>query len=167
MKRILIISFFTITSVICLISSCTKKSSTTSSTTTSTPTSVASPSVNTTINIGGAAGWSYDGCFTTPNALGAWFGSTRVQLFFGGTSMPPGTYTLTPGTPLAGQARLILTDPPGQPSGFLWYSSSGLQTVNVFTAVTNNTIAVFSNIICTQSMTPNPIVTATGTMLCF
>ena len=160
--------------MIYVFSSCKKTSSSTSST--STTTSVASPSVNTSINIGGTYSisgfpWSYGGCSISPNPTltaicGTTTGTTTVELTLGsGFPVSSGIYTLTSSMPSIGQARLKIFDPPGQPSGFQWYSI-GPQTVSVTLTTMNAVVATFSNIPCTQSTTSTPVVTANGIIIC-
>lgn len=142
--------------------SCEKKSSSSSSSTT---TAVASPSVNTSITIGGSC-WSFGACAFSPT-LNAFCGSSSVELVFGSSSpIISGIYSITSGPPLPGQVRLKISDPPGQPSGFQWYSTVPSQTITVTTMTTGATIATFTNITCTQTSTSTPIVTASGTMAC-
>ena len=85
-------------------------------------------------------------------------------MIFSGGSITSVSYVLIPGTPLAGQAKLEITNAPGQPCALKWYSNSGIVTVNSGTA---STIATFSNMPCSQLTFSIPIVTATGTLLCF
>ena len=157
MKKFIVLSFLIVFTSI--IFSCTKKSSSSSSTTTSTS-SVASPSVNTSISIGGAIpGWVYNGCASTPNNFEAYNGpNIRARLFYNGplSSLSSGTYTFTTGTPGVGQVQLILNDPPGQPSGYVWYSQNS-QTCAINVIAINNVVATFNNITCTQSTTSTPV----------
>lgn len=119
---------------------------------------------NTALVVGGAvAGWSFDGCATSPNTLTGHNGNTTVQLVFGGGAVSTGTYALTPNLPLAGQARMIVTSAPGQPEGIAWYSKSG--SVSVVTS-TAGTTATFNNIQCLQYSFLFPVVTVSGNLTC-
>jgi hypothetical protein len=119
---------------------------------------------NTALQVGGSiAGWSFDGCATSPNTLTGRNGNTTVQLTFGGGAVTTGTYALTPNIPLAGQARMIVTNAPGQPTGIAWYSKSGFVSVTTSTAGTQ---ANFNNIQCLQYSFLFPVVTVSGNLTC-
>ena len=119
---------------------------------------------NSALQVGGSnPGWSYDGCATSPNTLTGHNGNTTVQLTFGGGAVATGTYALTPNLPLAGQARMIVTNAPGQPDGIAWYSKSG--SVSVITG-TAGTTATFNNIQCLQYSFLFPVVTVSGNLTC-
>ena len=119
---------------------------------------------NTSFQVGGSVpGWSFDGCATSPNTLTGHNGNTTVQLTFGGGTITNGNYTLVKSIPLAGQARMIVTNAPGQPDGIAWYSSGG--TVSVVTT-TAQTTANFTNIQCVQYSFLFPVVTVSGNLTC-
>lgn len=120
---------------------------------------------NSTLQVGGSApGWWYDGCAMSNNSLTGHLGSTTdVKLTFPVSGIYSGNYLLVPGMPLAGQASLVITNAPGQPTGVKWYSQSG--TVSVVTG-TSGVVATFSNVPCTQSYFTFPIVTASGILTC-
>lgn len=120
---------------------------------------------NTALQVGSSvAGWSFDGCATSPNTLTGRNGNTTVQLTFGGGAVSTGTYALTPNLPLATQARMIVTNAPGQPDGIAWYSKSG--SVSVVTT-TLGTTATFNNIQCLQYSFLFPVVTVSGGLVCY
>lgn len=110
-----------------------------------------------------SAGWNFDGCATSPNTLTGKNGNTTVQLTFGGGAVTTGTYALTPNLPSFGQARMIVTNAPGQPDGITWYSKSGSVAVVTSTAGTN---ATFNNIQCLQYSFLFPVVTVSGSLIC-
>lgn len=110
-----------------------------------------------------SAGWVFDGCATSPNTLTGRNGNTTVQLTFGGGSVATGTYALTPNIPVGGQARMIVTNAPGQPDGIAWYSKSGFVSVTTSTAGTQ---ATFNNIQCLQYSFLFPVVTVSGNLTC-
>lgn len=119
---------------------------------------------NSTLQIGGSIpGWAFGGCTASNNTLTAWNGNTNVELVIGGGTPVNGNYSLISGIPLTGQARIIITNAPGQPSGVKWYSKTGLITI---TTGTTGVTATFTNIQCTQTSFTFPIVTTTGTMSC-
>ncbi len=119
---------------------------------------------NSAIQVAGS-GWSYDGCATSLNTLTGHNGSTNVSLVFGSTPiLGMSSYTLTSSSILnANQARLIVTNAPGQPDGIVWYSKGG--TVSVV-STTANTTATFNNIQCLQYSFLFPVVTVSGALVC-
>lgn len=118
---------------------------------------------NTALQVGGSIpGWSFDGCATSLNTLTGHNGNTTVQLTFG-TTVATGIYQLVPNTPVGNQARMIVTNAPGQPSGIAWYSKSGSVSVVTTTA---QTTASFSNIQCLQYSFLFPVVTVSGNLTC-
>lgn len=150
--------------------SCVKKNQTSQNTsqsisiTTGTNTIINPATQNSTLQIGGSIpGWVFDGCAISNNSLAAHLGNTDVKLTFTGSGIFSGNYLLVPGAPLAGQASLVITDAPGQPSGVKWYSKSGIVSV---TSGTSGIVATFSNVPCAQSSFTFPIVTASGIMTC-
>lgn len=116
---------------------------------------------NSALTVGGA-GWIFNSCNTSDSLVG-YNGSTKVLIQFGGPSVISGTYAFTSGIPTAGQARMIVTDAPGQPAGILWYSKTGFVSVITGTA---GTTASFSNIQCVQSTYNFPVVTVSGALTC-
>ena len=132
---------------------------------------------NTSIQVAGA-GWSYDGCVNNTiligtSALTAHNGSTQVNIVFGSQAIVPTAptvqYTLTAGTPSAGQAKMTISNAPGQPDGIVWYSKSGLLTVTTVTSSVgggSQTTASFNNVQCLQYSFLFPVVTASGAMVC-
>jgi hypothetical protein len=131
-------------------------------TTTGTSTITNPATTNSTLNVGGA-GWSYAAC-GAGNTLLAFNGATTVQINF---FAPPttGSYNLQSGTPTSNSvAQMIVYNPPGQPSGVVWYSASGM--ISVSTTTGGNITATFNNIPCTQMQFPFPVVTVSGAMTC-
>jgi len=119
---------------------------------------------NSAIQVGGSVpGWSFDGCATSPNTLTGHNNGCQIQLIFGGGTVTSMNYALTAGIPTAGQARMIVTQAPGQPSDVTWYSKSGMVTVVTSTA---GTTASFSNIPCLQQNFLFPVVTVSGNLTC-
>lgn len=151
--------------------SCVKKNQTSQNTsqsisiTTGTNTIINPATQNSTLQIGGSVpGWAFGGCTASNNTLTAWNGNTSVELVIGGGTPVNSIYSLISGIPLTGQARIIITNAPGQPSGVKWYSKTGLVTI---TTGTTGVIATFSNVPCAQTSFTFPIVTTTGTLTCF
>ncbi|MGZ3883532.1 MAG: hypothetical protein ACXVPQ_03145 [Bacteroidia bacterium] len=127
---------------------------------------------NSALQVSGA-GWSYDACTNTSTMTGSSSltghnGSTNVNITFGGPPpIGPSTWTLTAGNPGGGQARMMVTNAPSQPDGIIWYSKSGMLTVNTVTASTGNqTTATFNNIQCLQYTFLFPVVTVSGALIC-
>jgi hypothetical protein len=119
---------------------------------------------NSMISVGNSLpGWSFDACATSPNTLTGHNGSCTIQITFGGSSIAAMNYAFTAGIPAAGQARMIITDAPGQPQGVVWYAKNGM--VSVATG-TSGTTASFSNIQCLQQNFLFPVVTASGNLSC-
>jgi hypothetical protein len=120
---------------------------------------------NSAIQVGGSVpGWSFNGCATSPNSLTANNNGCQIQIVFGGGTICSNcTYALTAGIPTAGQARMVVTQAPGQPSDVVWYSKSGMVTV---TSTTAGTTASFSNIPCLQQNFLFPVVTVSGNLTC-
>ena len=131
-------------------------------TTTGTSTITNPATSNSTLNVGGA-GWSYASC-SGNNTLMAFNGATTVQINF--YSAPTtGNYNLQSGTPTSNSsAQMIVYNPPGQPSGVVWYSASGM--ISVTTTSGGNVTVTFNNIPCTQQQFPFPVVTVSGAMTC-
>lgn len=121
---------------------------------------------NTALYVGGTnPGWSYDGCsMPINNILTGHNGSTQIQILFGGGSVTSSNYALTSGIPTAGQARMTISNAPGQPDGIVWYSKSGM--VSVTTSTLTGTQASFSSIQCLQYSFLFPVVSASGTLTC-
>lgn len=131
-------------------------------TTTGTSTITNPATSNSTLNVGGA-GWSFASC-GSGNTLMAFNGATTVQINF---FAPPstGSYNLQSGTPTSNSvAQMIVYNAPGQPSGVVWYSASGM--ISVTTSSAGNVTATFNNIPCTQMQFPFPVVTVSGAMTC-
>src|SRR5205814_7416866 len=83
---------------------------------------------NTALYVGGA-GWIYNSCTLAQNLLVGSNNGTQVQILFGGGPIIVGTYAFTSSpNPTAGQARMTVTNAPGQPSDITWYSKSGTVT---------------------------------------
>ena len=80
----------------------------------------------------GGSGWSYNSCATSPNTLTGFNGSTQVQILFGGGTITSATYAFTSGIPTAGQARMTVSNAPGQPDGITWYSKYWMITSNKY-----------------------------------
>lgn len=125
---------------------------------------------NTSIYVGGGACWTYNSCVATTTNTGsselvAHCGSTIVDITFG-TPPPIGNsnYTLVSGTPTGMQARMVIGNAPGQPTGINWYSKSGMLSVSTGTNL--QTTATFTNIQCLQNSFLFPVVTASGNMTC-
>lgn len=119
---------------------------------------------NTAINVGGTnPGWSFDGCATSLNTLTGHNGNTTIQMTFGGGAITTGNYALVSTLPLSGQARMIVTNAPGQPDGIVWYSKSGTVAVTTGTAGTQ---ATFNNVQCLQQNFLFPVVTVSGNLTC-
>lgn len=110
----------------------------------------------------GAAGWIFNSCNGSDSLVG-YNGTTKVLIQFGGPSITTMAYAFTSGIPTAGQARMIVKDAPGQPSGIVWYSKNGTVSVSTGTA---GTTATFSNIQCLQMNYLFPVVTASGSLTC-
>lgn len=120
---------------------------------------------NSALYVGGSnPGWSYDGCATSPNTLTGHNGNTQIQILFGGGAVSSMNYALVSGIPTAGQARMTITNAPGQPDGIVWYSKSGM--VSVTTSTLTGTQASFTNIQCLQYSFLFPVVSTTGTLTC-
>lgn len=117
---------------------------------------------NTALQVGGG-GWTEENCLTTPMTLTGYFGSTKVQIKFGGSTMIAGTYAFTSGVPTAGQARMTVLNAPGQPEDILWYSKSGSVTT---TTTSSNVGATFNNIQCLQLNYLFPVVSVSGNLGC-
>lgn len=131
-------------------------------TTTGTSTITNPATSNSTLNVGGT-GWSFAAC-GAGTSLSASFGSTQVIINF---FSPPstGSYNLQSGTPTSNSvAQMIVYNAPGQPSGVVWYSASGM--ISVTTSTAGNVTATFNNIPCTQMQFPFPVVTVSGAMTC-
>lgn len=142
----------------------TYSSVTTGTTTGTTSTStVTNPATQNTALLIGGAGWTYNSCAVSGNTLTAYNGNTSVQLVFGGGAISTGSYVLNPNIPLSGQAQLIITNAPGQPTGVNWYSKNGIVTAVTTTAGIH---ATFNNIQCLQNSFLFPVVTASGTLTC-
>jgi hypothetical protein len=123
---------------------------------------------NSALQVSGA-GWSYDACTNSgptngSSSLTGHNGSTSVNIIFGST-VPTGnsSWVLTGSNPGTGQARLIVTNAPGQPDGIIWYSKSGSLTVNV---VGSQTTATFNTIQCLQYSYLFPVVSVSGALIC-
>ncbi len=130
---------------------------------------------NTSLQVSGA-GWSYDGCTNTSSLTGSPSlngknGSTNVSIVFG-TPPPLGAaipYTLTAGTPSGFQARMTVSNAPGQPDGIVWYSKSGTLSVTTVTSAISpftSTSATFNNVQCLQYTFLFPVVTVSGALIC-
>ncbi len=131
-------------------------------TTTGTSTITNPATTNSTLNVGGA-GWTYAAC-GAGTSLVAYNGATTVQINF---FSPPsnGTYNLQSSTPSSNSvAQMIVYNPPGQPSGIVWYSASGM--LSVTTTTSGNITGTFNSIPCTQMQFPFPVVTVSGAMTC-
>lgn len=116
---------------------------------------------NSTLTVGGA-GWSFS-ALGNGNTLEAVNGATTVQINFFSTPTA-GTYNLQSGTPTSNSvAQMIVYNAPGQPTGVVWYSASGM--VSVTTTSGGNVSATFNNIPCTQMQFPFPVVTVSGTIV--
>lgn len=131
-------------------------------TVTGTTTEQSTATTNSSLLVGGS-GWNNAACASYPMKLVGWNGSTQVDILFGGSTLLSQTYAFTSGLPTSGQARMTITNAPGQPEGITWYSKSG--TVSVVTG-TAGTTATFSNIGCVQLNYLFPMVTASGTLIC-
>jgi hypothetical protein len=129
-------------------------------------TTVSNPATQNSSILVGGAGWNNDGCVAAGNVLTGYNGATQVQILFGGGPIPLTTtvYALTSGIPTAGQARMTISNAPGQPDGIVWYSKSGSVTTN--STSTNGRTASYSNISCVQLNYLFPVVGATGTLVC-
>ena len=142
--------------------SSTTSTGTSSTTVTGTNTPGNTATQNSALTVGGP-GWSYNSCATAPDVLTGFNGPTQVQILFGGGSIIQGAYAFTSGIPTSGQARMTITDAPGQPSGITWYSKNGTISVTTGTA---GTTATFSNIGCLQQSYLFPFVTASVSLTC-
>jgi hypothetical protein len=118
------------------------------------------------LNIGLGGLWLLPGCTNpAPSCLtesNSSIGAT-VSLCFNGP-VTAGTYQLVSsptGIPV-GKACLTITNPTGQPTGTVWYSSGGTVTV----AAGPPYIATFSSISCYQAGSIFPAVTASGQVAC-
>ena len=120
---------------------------------------------NSGLSVVTGGGWFFTGCqLPVNNVLTGTNGSTQIQILFGGGSVTNGFYALTSSIPTAGQARMTITNAPGQPADIVWYSKSGM--VSVTTTTSTGTQASFSNIPCLQYSFLFPVVTASGTLIC-
>jgi hypothetical protein len=119
---------------------------------------------NTSLQVAGnMPGWIFEGYSSHPNTFVAYNSDdTTIYIKFSG-AITPGTYALTSVSPTGGQAQMIVTGAPGQPSEIAWYSKSGTVTVSSFGPTFS---ATFSNIQCTQMNYIFPVVTVSGNINC-
>ncbi len=123
---------------------------------------------NSSLQVSGP-GWSYDACTNSTatngsSSLTGHNGSTSVNLVFGSTvGLGVTAWTLVDTNPGVGQARLVISNAPGQPDGITWYSKSGTVTVNT---TASQTSATFSNVQCLQTKFLFPVVTVSGALIC-
>jgi len=118
---------------------------------------------NSNLAVGGS-GWSNPTCSSTNSLyLQGVNGSTGVTLTFS-NSLTFGTYTYAVGSTLSStMCTMMVTNAPSQPTGLVWYASSGQATVNVGV---NSINAMFSSIPCVQQTFNYPIVSVSGTLSC-
>ena len=118
-------------------------------------------------SIGQGSGWLSGTCTSSPLKIVATSSKPGMLVTVEFTSAPTqgGPYTLvsTAAANGPGKAFMTITNPTGQPIGTNWFSSGGTVTV----AVTGTGITVtFLNIVCFQSGSVFPSVTATGQVAC-
>jgi len=118
--------------------------------------------------IGTVGSWASSNCVAGQTCLTITNSSTGTSISVCFSVTPTaGTYQLVNSNTLltSGPTKcfMTVTNPPGQPTGSIWYSNSG--TVTVTTSGTG-IIASFSGIACSQTIGSFPVVTVSGQVGC-
>lgn len=120
---------------------------------------------NSSILVGGS-GWSNPSCASTASTVIKGINNS-VEVTINFSTVPAvGTYSYAivsnPTQPLTCSMNVV--NAPNQPSGIVWYATSGIVTVNT---TTNSIIsASFTNIVCIQQNFNFPTVAITGNVGC-
>lgn len=140
---------------------------TTNVTTTGTIATTSSANQNSSLpGIGGNSSWVNPACgspFPTHYTSTNLSTNTIVDIYF--TTIPTtGSYAFVSSAAAngTGKAFMTITNPPGQPTGTVWYSSGGSASVTVGA----NVNITFSSIACFQASSFFPQVTASGQVGC-
>lgn len=117
--------------------------------------------------IGQVGSWNGSTCSGSCIQMSNSSTGTTASICFS-TTPTVGTYNLVNSASLltsgASKCFVTITNPPGQPTGSVWYSNSGTVVV---TASGAGFTASFTSIACTQTPGSFPVVTASGQVSCF